>query len=758
MADKTQIIITAKDETRAAIASAQRGLDSLAASGASLRNAFGFLGAAGGIAGLIGGAGLAATVKTAVDELDRLDEAAERVGVSVESLSALNFAGTLSGLEAEDMTMALTKLSVKMQEAASGSKEAAALFADLGVKVTDSTGKLKSADQVLAEVADAFSGFEDGASKTALAVDLFGKSGAKLVPLLNRGADGLAQMRAEAEKLGAVVDGKLAKQAADFNDNLDRLRIASSAVGRAIAADLLPWLNRLSEEFLAGITSADGFWAALSAGATVNPFKTTGENLATVRADLAKMEADIKEYGYIDEQRYNRKKTQLEYLKRLQVNEVVRDAGNNYGNEGRGLTQGKAEIKRSGAEEAKPKAAGGAARAQADEAARLIAQLNEQIALKGLDAESTDKMAAAEQQRAKVLYQLDAGTLKASAAQREKITTALDELVVLERTLQAQKEFTAAVEKQEQANVKDRQAMLEQIAAAEKAAELFGLNAAQISVVEQARLADAIAIARQNGASEEQIAVLEEELRLRGQLSDALIKGETKSQQQRDAEEAIKAVDELDQFTIQAARNMQDALSDFLFDPAADGFRGMAEGFARAVQRMLADAVAAQLLKALLGDFGSAKKTGDSGLLGGLFKSIKEGFSSSGGSSGLMPGEHDWMKDAFKGVFGLFGFADGGIMTSAGPLPLHKYAMGGVASSPQLALFGEGRTPEAYVPLPDGRNIPVKMQGAAPAQNIRIVNAFDQSVIGDYLGSAAGEKLILNAVQRNASAMRQVMA
>jgi hypothetical protein len=65
------------------------------------------------------------------------------------------------------------------------------------------------------------------------------------------------------------------------------------------------------------------------------------------------------------------------------------------------------------------------------------------------------------------------------------------------------------------------------------------------------------------------------------------------------------------------------------------------------------------------------------------------------------------------GIMGMFGgnkFADGGIMSSAGSLPLHKYANGGVAATPQLALFGEGRLNEAYVPLPDGRTIPVSMK------------------------------------------------
>lgn len=58
-----------------------------------------------------------------------------------------------------------------------------------------------------------------------------------------------------------------------------------------------------------------------------------------------------------------------------------------------------------------------------------------------------------------------------------------------------------------------------------------------------------------------------------------------------------------------------------------------------------------------------------------------------------------------------FGFANGGIMTGSGPLALNAYSSGGVANSPQLALFGEGRKPEAYVPLPDGRTIPVTMSG-----------------------------------------------
>lgn len=83
----------------------------------------------------------------------------------------------------------------------------------------------------------------------------------------------------------------------------------------------------------------------------------------------------------------------------------------------------------------------------------------------------------------------------------------------------------------------------------------------------------------------------------------------------------------------------------------------------------------------------------------------------------------DPLLSAVKGIdFGsLFGFASGGIMTASGPLPLNKYASGGIASTPQLALFGEGSGAEAYVPLPDGRRIPVAMEGAGGVQ-VNVIN------------------------------------
>ena len=105
-----------------------------------------------------------------------------------------------------------------------------------------------------------------------------------------------------------------------------------------------------------------------------------------------------------------------------------------------------------------------------------------------------------------------------------------------------------------------------------------------------------------------------------------------------------------------------------------------------------------------------------------ILKSIKETMSGTTSMSTSSSGSGLDLGSLFSEGFGngqnllgdfasLFGFKDGGIMTANGPLQLRQYAMGGIASSPQVALFGEGSMNEAYVPLPDGRRIPVEMRG-----------------------------------------------
>lgn len=99
------------------------------------------------------------------------------------------------------------------------------------------------------------------------------------------------------------------------------------------------------------------------------------------------------------------------------------------------------------------------------------------------------------------------------------------------------------------------------------------------------------------------------------------------------------------------------------------------------------------------------------GAIGSLFSGASSGTASSGtmGSSG-----------SSYGFGNSYQFANGGIMSSFGSIPLKEYSNGGIASSPQMAIFGEGSTPEAYVPLPDGKRIPVAMSGGGGGMNTNV--------------------------------------
>jgi lambda family phage tail tape measure protein len=98
---------------------------------------------------------------------------------------------------------------------------------------------------------------------------------------------------------------------------------------------------------------------------------------------------------------------------------------------------------------------------------------------------------------------------------------------------------------------------------------------------------------------------------------------------------------------------------------------------------------------------------------------------------------------------GGFSFAMGGIMTQQGPLKLKRYAAGGIATGPQLAMYGEGSRPEAYVPLPDGRTIPVTMKGGGGMGNVTVnVDANGTNVEGNGQQANALGKVIGIAVQQ----------
>lgn len=208
-------------------------------------------GAAAGTAFAGASAALGVMSKGAIDAADELAKTSQKIGVSVEELSRLKHAADLSDVSLAALATGLKKLSQNMADVSAGSGEAARrAFEALGISVVDSEGKLKSNTEVLREVADKFAGLEDGVGKTAAAVGIFGRSGADLIPLLNSGSAGLAEMAAEADKLGLTIDTKTARSAEAFNDNLTRLDGVKQGLVNTVTAQLLPALVDLSEHLV----------------------------------------------------------------------------------------------------------------------------------------------------------------------------------------------------------------------------------------------------------------------------------------------------------------------------------------------------------------------------------------------------------------------------------------------------------------------------------------------------------------------------
>lgn len=224
--------------------------------------------------------------KSAIDTADQFEKMSQKVGVSVETLSALSVQAKLSDVDIESLQGGLSKLAKNAAAAAGGSKQQAAAFAAIGVSVKDAAGNLKPMETLLAEVSAKFASYKDSAAKTALAQQYFGKSGAELIPLLNKlGTEGFAKAREEAEKYGAVISGDMAKASEEFNDNITKLKTEAGGFATAVTSQLLPGLNKLAEGMIAAGATTDRYGG--SATMVANAIKVLVVGLVTVKEFLS---------------------------------------------------------------------------------------------------------------------------------------------------------------------------------------------------------------------------------------------------------------------------------------------------------------------------------------------------------------------------------------------------------------------------------------------------------------------------------------
>ncbi len=133
---------------------------------------------------------------------------------------------------------------VRVKALTDESKAAADAFKKLGIELKNSDGTIRSTGDVMLDVADRFKAMPDGVNKTRLALDLFGKSGAEMIPLLNMGGEAI-------KALGVTMTTDFANSADEFNDKFPQINASMTKLSGAVAESLLPALNLLADGAMA---------------------------------------------------------------------------------------------------------------------------------------------------------------------------------------------------------------------------------------------------------------------------------------------------------------------------------------------------------------------------------------------------------------------------------------------------------------------------------------------------------------------------
>ena len=184
---------------------------------------------------------------------DEIQKMSKRTGVAVKELSRLAFATSQSGASLQVLEVAIKTMQRGLVDASRGLTTATDNFDDLGIALEDIQSKSPEEQFIL--IAEKLSQIEDPSLRAGLALKVFGRSGAELLPLLENGAKGIREMGDEAERLGLTFDQKAADKAAVLTDALDKLARVVNAVFFAIGAALSESVTDLADRITSTITS-----------------------------------------------------------------------------------------------------------------------------------------------------------------------------------------------------------------------------------------------------------------------------------------------------------------------------------------------------------------------------------------------------------------------------------------------------------------------------------------------------------------------
>jgi hypothetical protein len=231
-------------------------------------------------------------IASATNDIERQ---AAVLGISTDEFQKWQYAAKMSDVNAQELAIGIKLLSRNMEDAASGSGDAAKYFSAMGVSVKTTEGNLRPLNDVMGDIMDKFASWEEGPRKIAIAMQLFGRSGETLIPLLNKGRTGFNELAAEAQKLGIILSPELIRKGSEAEDIFKKIN-AQLEAGKLKMADyalpvakfvnsFLDALNKIknwTEEnpniwrFIVGIMPGG---AAISAKLEIDKIKKTAESL-----------------------------------------------------------------------------------------------------------------------------------------------------------------------------------------------------------------------------------------------------------------------------------------------------------------------------------------------------------------------------------------------------------------------------------------------------------------------------------------------
>lgn len=190
-------------------------------------------------------AGTGRRIVKEIDDLDKLAAAADRTGLSFETLQRISTVGKFEGLSSGDIVDATQKMMRLVALAENGNAKANKALSQAGLDVKTLTGK--SVEDRFRLIADAISGITDEGQRLLALQNLFGDAGENLLPLLEEGADGFDELIDRAETYAGVVSGTQSEKIKEAADSLDNLSISWGSFWRQVSVEAIPIINDLND-------------------------------------------------------------------------------------------------------------------------------------------------------------------------------------------------------------------------------------------------------------------------------------------------------------------------------------------------------------------------------------------------------------------------------------------------------------------------------------------------------------------------------